>query len=268
MDLGSLRIERVQSSAALAQPIQVPAGKTTSVIIQMKPFRRHKLWQSGVLVYEGAHKPGAVSITDLEQEWKCHHLSAFDNLRIQIHHDQLADMAALDGAGRGFSLRNPEGAVDRTIQLLAAAMAPSLNDDNNVDRLYVGHIANAMIAHLITVYGNGLRAGSYAPALSPRHERLALEYMRHHLTTRMSIEDIAAHCGLSTGHFTKAFSRTTGLTPHQWILTARVELAKELLSSGHDLASIAGSCGFADQSHFSRVFRKMTGIPPATWRRN
>ncbi|MDT4887607.1 HTH-type transcriptional activator RhaR [compost metagenome] len=58
------------------------------------------------------------------------------------------------------------------------------------------------------------------------------------------------------------------MSPHDWLLQMRVEKAKELmLRTSLNLSQIALDCGFADQSHFSRVFQKMTGLPPSRWRR-
>jgi AraC family transcriptional regulator len=266
-DVGALRVERAQSQGPLAHPVQVPVARRTSIIIQLKPFRLHRLWRSRALVYEGAHKPGGVSVTNMEEEWTCHHLSAFDNFRLHVDHDQLAEIAARGGAGRDFLLRNPAGAVDRTLLSLVSTLSPSLDYENNLNRLYIGHITSAMMTHIVSVYGSGLRRGRYAPALSPRHVRLAIEYMRHRIAENISVEDIASACGISAGHFTKAFAGSTGFTPHQWVLHKRIELAKALLHKGADIVSIAGICGFSDQSHFSRAFKKMTGLPPAKWRR-
>jgi AraC-like DNA-binding protein len=59
------------------------------------------------------------------------------------------------------------------------------------------------------------------------------------------------------------------MSPHQWLLKCRVDLAKDLLSNRKLLLSdIALACGFADQSHFTRVFARMTGASPGAWRRN
>jgi AraC family transcriptional regulator len=267
LEVGPFQLQRVQAAGPLTHPISVPVASTTSVIVQLEPFRMHRLWRSQTLVYEGAHKPGAVSITNMEEEWKCHHLSAFDNFRIQIAHDHLDELAARSGAGRGFSLRNPAGVVDRTMQLLAGAILPAIDHESTLSQLYLGHIASAMMTHVVSVYGSTLRRGKYVPTLSPRRERLVIEYMRHHLASNISVDDIAAECGISAGHFTKAFFQSTGLTPHQWILRARIEQAKAFLGQGLDLASIAASCGFSDQSHFSRVFKKITGFSPAKWRK-
>jgi AraC-like DNA-binding protein len=82
------------------------------------------------------------------------------------------------------------------------------------------------------------------------------------------LAEIARFCGLSAGHFARAFRRSTGLAPHAWLLNARVERAMVLLRQpGKSLSEIALACGFADQSHFGRVFTRLTGQSPRAWRR-
>ena len=79
---------------------------------------------------------------------------------------------------------------------------------------------------------------------------------------------LARVCGLSTKHFSCAFRQSTGLPPHQGLLQRRVEKAKQLLrDSRSPLADVAADCGFADQSHFTRVFTRAVGISPGQWRR-
>jgi AraC family transcriptional regulator len=59
-----------------------------------------------------------------------------------------------------------------------------------------------------------------------------------------------------------------GVTPHQWLTERRVDTAKRLLKGGDlPLAQIALACGFANQSHFTRVFRSFVGCTPAAWQR-
>ncbi|MCM2293066.1 hypothetical protein NAC44_12110 [Allorhizobium sp. BGMRC 0089] len=64
-----------------------------SVIIQLKPFERHRLWRNGVLIFDGGHAAGALAITDLTETWQCHHLSPFDNLRFLIPFDRMRQLA-------------------------------------------------------------------------------------------------------------------------------------------------------------------------------
>lgn len=84
-----------------------------------------------------------------------------------------------------------------------------------------------------------------------------------------TISNIASACRLSRGYFIKAFKQSFGLTPGRWHQVYRIEQSKKLLLS-HDMpiAEIALACGFADQSHLTRVFNQIVGTPPARWRRH
>ena len=80
------------------------------------------------------------------------------------------------------------------------------------------------------------------------------------------IENIGLCCILS--HFSRAFRISTGVPPHQWLLRQRVNAAKQLMTARDlSLSEIAISAGFANQSHFTRVFSAQVGTSPAAWRR-
>jgi len=69
-------------------------------------------------------------------------------------------------------------------------------------------------------------------------------------------------------HFSRAFRHSVGVTPHNWLLTLRVEVAKQKLREGRlSLWDVALSCGFADQSHLTQVFTRFVGVSPGAWRR-
>ena len=68
--------------------------------------------------------------------------------------------------------------------------------------------------------------------------------------------------------FSRAFRRTAGAAPHHWLMTRRVEAAKEKLRDSRlSLLDVALACGFSDQSHLTRVFAGMVGLSPGAWRR-
>jgi AraC-like DNA-binding protein len=107
-----------------------------------------------------------------------------------------------------------------------------------------------------------------AGSLAPWQERRARDYIAEHLDRDIDLRVLAAICGLSPTHFAKAFKGAVGLPPHRWLLKQRVERACELLlSTSEPLEAIALACGFADQSHMTRVFTKAIGSPPGAWRR-
>jgi len=102
--------------------------------------------------------------------------------------------------------------------------------------------------------------------LTVSQERLAKEALAADLAQEPSL--VAAACGRPVGRLVRAFRQTTGMPPYRWLRAHRVERAKDLLLTSHlTLAQIAYDCGFADQSHFTRVFAATVGAPPGAWRR-
>ena len=97
--------------------------------------------------------------------------------------------------------------------------------------------------------------------------RRARDFLVANLAMNISTADVAAACGLSRCYFISAFRRATGETPHLCLLRYRVRKAKVLLDGPMSIAEIALTCGFADQSHLTRIFAKHTGISPGAWRR-
>lgn len=80
-----------------------------------------------------------------------------------------------------------------------------------------------------------------------------------------SLADLADICGLSRFQFLRSFARTTGLTPHAYMLQRRIELARRLIMRGLPLAEAAAECGFFDQSHMNRHFTRILGVTPGAY---
>ncbi|MCM2294618.1 helix-turn-helix transcriptional regulator [Allorhizobium sp. BGMRC 0089] len=82
------------------------------------------------------------------------------------------------------------------------------------------------------------------------------------------MEDLADMVRLSVSHFSRAFRHHFGVPPYAYVLSRRLARAKRLLQeTDESLAQVALACGMADQAHFSRLFRRMTGESPSQWRR-
>lgn len=97
------------------------------------------------------------------------------------------------------------------------------------------------------------------------------DYIAAHHRKNITLDDLAAAVQLSPYHLLRTFRSTVGLTPHAYLTQVRVEAAKRLLRAGHSIASVSAETGFADQSHFTRHFKRITGVTPAryhgnTWR--
>ncbi|HEY4449687.1 MAG TPA: helix-turn-helix domain-containing protein [Steroidobacteraceae bacterium] len=102
----------------------------------------------------------------------------------------------------------------------------------------------------------------------PRYRlRRVMAYVDSRLGGPISLDDLATVAGVSRFHFHRQFRRSVGVTPHDYVLRMRIERAKGLLT-GSDLTvgEVSGAVGFADQSHFSNIFRKLTAMTPRGFR--
>jgi AraC family transcriptional regulator len=95
------------------------------------------------------------------------------------------------------------------------------------------------------------------------------DYIDAHLADVLPVADLALLIHCSVAHFSRSFKRTFGESPHAFVVKRRLETATRfMLETTMCLTDIAFQCGFADQSHFCRLFRKVTGATPAAWRRS
>jgi AraC-like DNA-binding protein len=90
----------------------------------------------------------------------------------------------------------------------------------------------------------------------------SIEYIQDNIYTNILLDDLAENYNLSKYHFLRVFKNGIGLTPHSYILTQRVERAKELILNGKCLSEASLEAGFSDQSHFIRNFKKIYGYSP------
>ncbi|WP_211910699.1 helix-turn-helix domain-containing protein [Tardiphaga alba] len=96
----------------------------------------------------------------------------------------------------------------------------------------------------------------------------AKNFISQNLGRRIVIDDLSALMGLSPAYFSRAFKQSFGDSPHSFIVRRRLAHARELLLNTRlPLCEVAIDCGFADQAHLSRHFRRHFGVPPAGWRR-
>lgn len=128
-----------------------------------------------------------------------------------------------------------------------------------------------LAAVLLSVLGDrlALRESPFAPrgALPSHRLRKVLDHISGRLDEPIRLEELASIAGLSVSHFSRAFKLATCSSPHRYVLTARLDRAKEMLRSGTTpITEIATATGFATPSHFSVVFRQHVGVAPREYR--
>ncbi|WP_225770566.1 helix-turn-helix transcriptional regulator [Inquilinus sp. Marseille-Q2685] len=114
---------------------------------------------------------------------------------------------------------------------------------------------------LMTSFG-GRPAGRGDGGLDPRRLRRVTEFIEANLAARLSVADLASTAALSPYHFLRSFRRTTGMTPHQFVLGRRMERARVELEAGEEIAAVARRYGFAETWYFRAVYRRYHGFPP------
>ncbi|MBV9231941.1 MAG: helix-turn-helix transcriptional regulator [Chloroflexi bacterium] len=165
-------------------------------------------------------------------------------------------------------LRREQVIQDPLLLQLGLALRAEIKDSPaRFSGIYVQELANAFAAHLLRRYG-GWEPQDASPDghLSSASMRQVTDYIHDHLSEPLTLPALARLVGLSPYYFARRFKQTTGLSPHQYILARRIEQAKHLLKQGESLAQITDRLGFADQSHLSRSFKRVTGISPQAFR--
>jgi AraC family transcriptional regulator len=169
-------------------------------------------------------------------------------------------------------ISSPDGLSPRCrnetlVQLLAAATATFESDRDAAKAC----IQRAVALLQDSAIRKGYRRNEF-PALggglAPWRAKRVAAYIEANINSNFRVADLARIVQLSSSHFSRAFSRTFGETPHVYITRQRMRRAQVImLSSPMPISQIALDCGMSDQAHFTRVFRKAFGINPGRWRR-
>jgi AraC family transcriptional regulator len=154
--------------------------------------------------------------------------------------------------------------IDPSLYHIAMALRAGVQSGAGLDRMYGEGLSTALAVHLLREYG--------AAVLGPKRqyggltrEKLvrAVEYIQDQLDTDLTVSGIAQAVSMSPYYFTRLFKESTGQSPHQYVVEARVRKAKELLTTGKfTISEAAYQVGFVDQSHLTRHFKRVFGLPP------
>ncbi len=134
------------------------------------------------------------------------------------------------------------------------------------NRLGLDDEVTAFLTDLCTRHGRGVRVQS--PAGCPHVAATAREYLHAHVFADVRLADLAAATGVSEAHVSRSFRRAFGMAPYAYLLAVRIERSKKMLVSGQAIADVAATCGFHDQSHFHRTFRRLIGVTPGRFVRH
>jgi AraC-like DNA-binding protein len=241
------------------------------VSLKLHDYPDCELWERGKFIMKADVQAGATYLYDLKRDPRYVINKPFHSLFFYVPRSSLDGMAEQFGAPRvgDLSCELGVGHDDAVIRHLGGSLREGLRRPHETNQLFVDHMLLALTAHVAQTYG-GLRrqADPARGGLASWQAKRACERLEADLGGKLTLEQIAAEFDLSVSHFSRAFRISTGLPPHQWLVRQRVKAAQQLMTVRDlPLSEIAISAGFANQSHFTRVFSAVVGISPAVWRR-
>ena len=164
--------------------------------------------------------------------------------------------AACDGMASEVELSSAPKLEDARVGALVAAVNAERIAGFPNGRLFLDSVEQALAVALV-----------YRGGLTPARLRRVTELMQAKIEEELTLQEMAECAGLSTTHFSEMFRKSTGESPHQFLLRQRVERAKEMLREAEmRVLDVAVACGFKTQQHFARVFRRVCGASPTAYR--
>lgn len=249
----------------------IPRQNAYMICLLLRDLPHNAYFEEGRQVSNYSLRAGQTTIHDLNREPAalmdkpihsllcCLPFAAFNVLADQNNVPRIGELHYKAGVGT----------TDDTIKHIGLSLLPGLKAPEQASRLFTDHITLALAIHAAQAYG-GMRTISkpLKGGLAPWQATRSKEMIAGDLSGETSLREVAEACGLSVSHFSRAFGRSTGLSPHAWLLKLRVETAISMLRKADaSLSTIALACGFADRSHLTRVFTRHVGISPAEWRK-
>jgi AraC family transcriptional regulator len=255
-------------SEDIGHTARIPPEDSFVVMLHLADYKYPELWQHRTRpILAPCYPKDSISIVNLHDELSANIGCPLEALSFYIPRATLNNFTEEAFGTRVAELSCPPAIIDPVLANLGAALLPAFGKPPDVGSLFVDHLSLAFQAHVVSSYGGIRHRVRRTGGLTRRQEMRAKDYLVETPSHDVSIAGAAAICKLSQSHFIRAFKQTTGLTPHRWLLEHRVNKAKELLRHSLPLAAVATDCGFADQSHFTRIFTSIMGMPPGVWRR-
>lgn len=178
-----------------------------------------------------------------------------------------APMPGLDPA------RGPQfGLIDTHVVDLVHRLQAQAAGRESLGAVYVQSLSLALASYISARYGIASPERVVTPkaaSLSSTQKTQIKSFVEREIATNFSLIDLADQVGYSPDHFSRLFKQAFEQSPHQYVLSRRVEWAMNLLKDdGMSIAEVAAACGFSSQGHFTTVFKQRTGTTPGAYRRD
>ncbi|QEW08021.1 helix-turn-helix domain-containing protein [Nitrincola iocasae] len=246
--------------------LDCPSHHTLSLYVAegLECYRRTQNgWKNG-----GAPGRFCLMPKGLESAWDVRGPLEFVHLYFTDQHLLSLAEQIWDRSPASLQLNEQYFAEDASITALYQQFLLSLDWQERSHQLALSSASNLLLIHLLRSFSQcqwhlPRVTGGLAPSLLKRIQ----EYIETYLDQPLLLRDLAEQACLSEYHFSRMFSQSLGIAPHQYVLQRRLRRAEQLLqNSPLSLTEIAQQCGFSSSSHFSNRFRQSRGMPPSQLR--
>jgi AraC family transcriptional regulator len=253
----------------------LPGFAGHAVVLHLGPTAK-LVEREGGRLHRAVVRRGDISVVPagLQSEWWWENGREVDRVHTYLDPGIFCMAAAEAGAEpKGLEVLNAVAVRDPVLERTAAALLEELEEGGPADGLYAESLAQVLAVHLLR-HHSSLGSGpsrrldpESAGRLPEASLRFVADYVGDNLSGDLSLAGMAAAANLSPYHFARSFKRSTGLTPHQYVLRRRIERAREmLLATDLPVGVVARRVGFASPSHFSQQFKRAVGVLPSAMR--
>jgi AraC family transcriptional regulator len=260
-----IRIEHCQLRAG-----ELPSHRHREhvVLIALTDGCKGELVTSSGIRVRGTQTKGSVCVLPSGLEHSAALEGESEHLALYVDPSLITKAAAEAQLSESFEIAEMYTRNDRVINSIGMALLEELNSEGLSGRLYAESLGNVLAVHLLRHYSIATtRPLTFTGGLSATKLRHVTEFIADNYSRDLRLAELAQVAGMSSFHFAREFKRTTGTTPHQYLIKYRIERAKALLAKEElPLIEVGLRSGFSNQSHFTRLFRRITGTTPNSYR--
>lgn len=222
-------------------------------------------------VNSGFGAPGKFCLMpkDSESHWQLGQTQQFMHLYFSDDYLKQLALKVFDIDPRMLQLPELTFTNDAATEALFRHCMATSDWQNGNAHLAMEQVTNTILVSMLQNMGITKLTTAVKGGLSPKVAALVCDYMQANFQRQVYLAELADLAQLSEYHFCRMFKQSMAQTPQAYLLAIRIERTKQAIQAGHlPLAEIALQCGFSNQSHMGRYFKKCVGVSPSAYRRH
>lgn len=217
-------------------------------------------------------EPGIVSVLTRAEQSQWRWDNPIDVSHMYLSHTAMANVAGevLERDIKDIEMYDLVRSEDKVLPALLTMLENELENGGFGGNLYVESLRNQLCVHVLRRFANIVfREQRAYGRLSAAQCRLIVQYIEEHIEQNISLDDLASLTHLTVSSLIRKFQTEFSCPPHVYVMRQRLEHAKRMLVRADvPLKVVAASCGFSDQSHMTRYFRRYLNSTPSEYRRS